>query len=98
MRRIPPVDAPEFREGEKRMMNTQARVSAAENPSTWSITYLPSGTPVRYYIDAEVQEIRIVLGEPELAELAMPAETASNLRRVLENAIGDCDAELGSNP
>ena len=65
----------------------------AKKPSTWAITYVPDGTEVCYQIDSsDGPEIRLIIGEPELAELAIDTRVATEIVTLLQQAIRECEA------
>lgn len=71
--------------------------SGTDRPSTWSITHVPDGTEIRCHVDTddESSEIRVVFGEPELAELAIGRDAAMVLSDKLESAVRACPPKGG---
>lgn len=67
-----------------------------EHPSTWSVTYVPFGTTLHHEIEtgpgSEEPEIRLMIGEPEIAELAMEPRVAAQVVAIIQQAIGACEA------
>ena len=69
-------------------MSTPSIRPAAENPRTWSATYVPPGTPIRHTIDTDDREIRLIFGTGNAVELVMDPLVAEDIAAGLQRAIG----------
>ena len=68
-------------------MNAPSVRPAAENPSTWSATYVPAGTPIRHVIDTDDREIRLIFGTGNAVELVMNPLVAEDIAAGLQRAL-----------
>ena len=68
-------------------MDTPSARSAAENPSTWSATYVPPGTPIRHIINTDDPEIRLIFGASNPVELVMNPLVAEDIMTGLQRAL-----------
>lgn len=68
-------------------MNAPSTRPAAENPSTWSATYVPTGTPIRHVIDTDDREIRLIFGTGNAVELVMDPLVAEDIAAGIQRAL-----------